>query len=267
MDLRSRFHFHATPFTREIAVDHLFVLPTFTEAADAVVQAIEQRMSAAVLAPAGSGKTVVARAVTARLPEARYRVRYTPVSDLSKRDMCREIAASMSLPPAGAYNHLVRRIQTQALADTDTDAVRPVLILDDAHELRPEVLGMLRVLTNFQMDSRLVLSVVLIGQSGLGAMLRRPEHEDIARRLVHYAVLRPLSRDEVQQYVAHRCTIAGAPRMPFDEGSLDALYEVGRGNLRATDVVALKSLEVADRRGHDVVDSSCVIEARRLSCP
>jgi general secretion pathway protein A len=142
-----------------------------------------------------------------------------------------------------------------------------VLILDDAHELRPEVLGMLRVLTNFQMDSRLVLSVVLIGQSGLGAMLRRPEHEDIARRLVHYAVLRPLSRDEVQQYVAHRCTIAGAPRMPFDEGSLDALYEVGRGNLRATDVVALKSLEVADRRGHDVVDSSCVIEARRLSCP
>lgn len=267
MDVRSRYHFHCLPFTREIAVDRLFTLASTTEAADAVVDAVENRMSACVIAPAGSGKTVLARTVAARLPEARYRARYTAVSGLSKRDMCREIALCMSLPPAGAYNHLVRRIQEAAVLDLDVDAVRPVLILDDAHELRSDVIGMLRCLTNYNMDSRLVLSLVLVGQPPLAATLRRPEHEDMARRIVHYAVLGPLSRDEVQLYVAHRCAVAGAVNVPFDQGSLDAIYEVGRGNLRATDVIALKSLEVADRRNRDVVDATCVVEARRFMCP
>jgi len=267
MDIRSRYHFHCLPFTREIAVDRLFVLDPYTEAVDAVAAAVENRMSACVIAPAGSGKTVLARTIAARLPEARYRVRYTAVTGLSKRDMCREIALCMSLPPAGAYNHLVRRVQEAAVADLDVDAVRPVLILDDAHELRSDVIGMLRCLTNYDMDSRLVLSLVLVGQAPLAATLRRPEHEDMARRIIHYAVLGPLSRDEVQQYVAHRCAVAGAVNVPFDKGSLDAIYEVGRGNLRATDVIALKSLEVADRRNRDVVDATCVVEARRFMCP
>ena len=35
------------------------------------------------------------------------------------------------------------------------------MLQGDAHELRPDVLGMLRALTNFSMDSRLVLSLVL----------------------------------------------------------------------------------------------------------
>jgi len=98
-------------------------------------------------------------------------------------------------------------------------------------------------------------------------MLRRPEHEDIARRIVHYAVLGPLSRDDVQQYITHRCAVAGAARAPFDQPSVDAIYEVGRGNLRATDVIALKSLEVADRKARDTVDVTCVVEARRHLYP
>jgi type II secretory pathway predicted ATPase ExeA len=44
---------------------------------------------------------------------------------------------------------------------------RPVLVLDESHELSPDVLGMLCILTNFDMDSRLVLSLVIAGQTPL----------------------------------------------------------------------------------------------------
>jgi general secretion pathway protein A len=267
MDIRGRYHFHTLPFTREVPVEHLFVLDSLTEAVEAIQRAVENRMSGAVIGPAGTGKTVCARMLAARLPEARYRVHYSKVASLSKRDMCKEIAAVMGLKPAGAFNHLLRGIQGAAVTATDTDAVRPVLILDDAHELRSDVLGMFRALTNFEMDSRLVLSVVLVGQPPLATMLRRPEHEDVARRLVHYAVLRPLSRDELEQYVAHRCAVAGSAQVPFDPASIDAIYEIGHGNLRATDLVALKALEVADRRKRDAVDTNCVIEARKHLWP
>jgi len=266
-DSRSRFGFKTTPFTREIDVDKLFTLPPLASVVEALVDAVHRRASAALIAPAGLGKTAAMRSVAAALPEARYRVRYTAVTGLSKRDMCREIAATMGLPPAGSYNRLIHKIQDAARAEMDTDAVRPVLIIDDAHELRPDVLSMLRVITNFDMDSRLVLSIVLGGQPPLAEMLRKPEHEDIARRLVHYAVLGPLSRDEVQQYVTHRCAVAGSARVPFDEASLDAIFEVGRGNLRATDLIAYKALDVAHRRDRDTVDATCVVEARKHLWP
>jgi type II secretory pathway predicted ATPase ExeA len=58
----------------------------------------------------------------------------------------------------------------------------------------------------------------------------------MARRILHYATLRPLSRDETAKYIEHRVTIAGAPLCPFDASALDALYEIGRGNLRSTDL-------------------------------
>jgi len=248
-------------------VEHHFPLPQFTEAHDGLLGVAKGRMSGGLIAPPGLGKTSLVRGVVQALPEARYRTHYVKVTGLSKRDMCREIAQVMGVQPSGAYNALVRRIQDSLLETADTDGLRPVLILDEAQDLRPEVLGMLAPLTNFDMDSRLVLSVILAGQPPLATMLRRPELEGIARRMAHYATLRPLSREETAAYLAHRCTVAGATTNPFDQGSQDAIYEIGRGNLRATDRLALKALELAAAKDASAVDHVQVIDARRLLWP
>lgn len=266
-DLRSRFGMNATPFTRELAVGKRFCLDVFDEPLDALIRTAEQRMSAALIAPSGTGKTALLRAIESRLPEARYRVRYIKVCGLSKRDFCREIALAVGCEPAGTYPKLVRRLQDHFVQVSDTDGLRPVILLDEGHELRPNVLGMLRLLTNFEMDSRLVVSIVLAGQPPLRTLLRRDDMEDIARRMVHYAVLRPLSRDEAVSYIEHRCNVAGAKAIPFDSGALDAMYEIGRGNLRATDNLALKSLEIAHLADCDTVNYNQVVEARRQLWP
>jgi type II secretory pathway predicted ATPase ExeA len=103
------------------------------------------------------------------------------------------------------------------------------------------------------MDSRLVVSVVLSGQAPLAKLLSHPRLEDVARRLAHYATLRLLSRGEIKPYIEHRCHIA-----------IDALYEIGRGNLRATDHLALKSLEIAHDCDCDVLDSNHITQAKRM---
>jgi type II secretory pathway predicted ATPase ExeA len=267
-DWRSRFGFHTTPFTREIAVRERYKVDFFDEAIHALARVVTDRMSGALIAPSGAGKTALLRAlVEEHLPEARYRVHYVKVSDLSKRDMCREIAAAAGVPPAGAYNYLIRNLQARYLAFSDTDGLRPVLLIDDAHELRADVLGVLRVLTNFEMDSRLVLSVILCGQPPLRDLLRRGDLEDIAKRLVHYATLRLLSRTETEAYIAHRSSTAGAITVPFDASSIDAIYEIGHGNLRATDTLAMKALEIAHDQNAATVDHNHVIGARKVLWP
>ena len=266
-DLRSHFGFTGMPFTREVSVEDRWSWPHFDEVLGDLVRTIDQRQSAVLLAPAGAGKTALLRATVARLPEARYRVHYVKVTSIGKRDLCREMAAACGLAPTGTYPGLVRRLQERFETCHSSDGLRPVLILDEAHDLRPDVLGMLRILTNFDMDSRLVLSMVLAGQPSLLTLLKRDELEAVSRRMGHLATLRLLSRGESRQYMEHRVRIAGSRQFPFDDQATEAVFELSRGNLRATDHLCRKALEIAALNGHPAVDATMVTTARARLLP
>jgi type II secretory pathway predicted ATPase ExeA len=80
--------------------------------------------------------------------------------------------------------------------------------------------------------------------------------------MAHIATLRLLSRAETRDYMQHRVRIAGAQTFPFDSQATDAVFEVSRGNLRAIDQLARKSLELAAQKAISTVDPSLVAEAR-----
>lgn len=261
-DIRDAFGLTAIPFTREIQTR--WPSPHLDEVVADLAAVVSNRMLAALVAPAGTGKTVILRALTERLPEARYRVHYLKVTSLSRRDLCREMAAVTGLEPVGSYPNLVRKLQDKVQDVAFVEGLRPVLLLDEAHDMRPDVLAILRILTNFEMDSKLVLSVVLAGQPPLAQMLAKDELVAVRQRVAHYATLRLLSREETKSYVEHRMLSAGARSIPFDASSLDAVYEISRGNFRAVDGLALKSLEVAAKKGLATVDPAVVMAARAL---
>jgi len=262
-DPYGRFGFHKPPFTRELRPDELFRIPMYDAIVEELYCTVEHRMSAAVVAPAGTGKTTVLRRLIDRLPQTRYRVRYVKVTGLSKRDFCREIAMACALTPRGSYPGLMRQIQEHFETVANADGIRPVLVIDEAHELKPDVLSMLRLITNFDMDSRLLLALVIAGQPPLKTLLGREDQCAIRHRLAHMDSLRLLSRDELAQYVRHRCAIAGAQNVPFDSGAIDALFELSRGNLRATDRLALKSIQAAGKAGESVVNNAHIVAARQ----
>jgi general secretion pathway protein A len=242
-------------------------LPFLEEAFEGLKRCVDQRMSGGLIAPAGSGKTALIRRLAASLPEARHHVTYVKVTCLSKRDMCKEISRAMGSELAGTYASLVAKLQTRVHEILNTDARRPVLILDEAHDLRPDVLAILRVLTNFEMDSRLVMSILLVGQPSLREMLARDDQEAVTRRLSFIGTLRLLSREETNRYVKHRCTIAGVQATPFDESALETIYELSRGNMRAIDSLALESLVLADQQEDAVVTGQHVVTVRKHLWP
>ena len=261
-DVREAFGLTAIPFTRELT--SRWSSEIFDEVLDDLQAVVANRMSAALIAPAGTGKTALLRALSERLPEARYRVHYLKVTSLSKRDLCREIAAVLGLEPAGTYPSLVRSLQDKVEDVAFGEGLRPVLLVDEAHDMRPEVLAIMRILTNFQMDSKLVLPMVLAGQPPLAQLLAKDELVAVRQRIAHCATLRLLSREETSSYVEHRMCSVGCRSLPFDGPALDAIYEISRGNLRAVDSLARKALEVAAKKNVATVDSALVTAARAL---
>lgn len=265
-DVISRFGFTSMPFTREIRSQDFFTLDIFEQEIQALCEVVANRMSGLLVAPAGTGKTVLLRAVKERLPEARFDVQYLKVTGLSKRDLCKEISIAIGARTARYYAELMRSVQERMLQCVDSDGCRPVLIIDEAHDMRPSALGMLRLLTNFDMDSRLVVSVILAGQTPLSRMLQSAELDDVAKRIAHRAELRLLSRDESKLYLKHRLRVAGSSSCPFDAGALEALYELSRGNMRALDELARKSLDFACKEACDVVGQNLVLAAKEKLC-
>jgi type II secretory pathway predicted ATPase ExeA len=69
-DLRAAFGFHAVPFTREIATDHHLRWPFLDQVLAGLLAAVGARMSAALTAPAGTGKTALLRRLHDGLPDA-----------------------------------------------------------------------------------------------------------------------------------------------------------------------------------------------------
>lgn len=262
-DVRAHFALSSLPFTREIDPRDRLTLPVFDQALAHLQRAVESRQSCALIAPSGAGKTVLLRALAQRLPEARYRVHDVKVTSLSKRDFCREVATACGLEPAGTYPSLVRKLQQRFLAQSDDEGLRPVLVLDEAQDMRPDVLATLRLLTNFDLDSRLVLSVVLAGDSRLQHLLERHDLEPVRRRLAHVAFLPLLSREQTRAYLHHRLQLAGAAPELFPDEVTDALYEISRGNLRALDHLGLKTLELAAEQDRTEISATLVAGARK----
>jgi general secretion pathway protein A len=256
-----RFRFQGVPFSREFGIEHRHKIPAIEEQVSRIKAVVDQRQSAVLVAPAGCGKTVTIRALRDKLPEARYKTTYLKLADLSSRDMCREIAAALGMVSAGIYPTLVRALEEKLRTGFDS-GVRQVMFFDDAHEMRPEVLRLFRLLTNFEMDSRLVVSIVLSGQLPLKKLLMRDDLEDVRQRLVHCGELTPLSREETRGYIEHRLTIAGGKANIFEDQAMEAIYEMSKGNMRAVDKLATASLERADAAGRSRVDAADVSKAR-----
>jgi general secretion pathway protein A len=262
-ELRSHFALHASPFTREIATSERWSHPAFEQALSELRQSVEQRFSAVLVAPAGTGKTLLLRTLCDNLPTARYRLHQVHVTSLSKRDMYQEIAVALGIEPAGTYPGLVRRLQEHYQLCSEQDGLRPTLIIDEAQDMRPDVLATLRILTNFHMDSRLILSVVLCGDNRLRPLLEQPALEPLRQRIAHFATLRPFERTESAQYIEHRLAIAGGDPKLFDEQALDALFEITRGNPRAINHLCRKAMELAAQGGIKQIGPALVVSARQ----
>ena len=57
----SRFGFHCLPFTREIRIADRFAHELYQRPLEYLLRALDKRMSAALIAPAGTGKTTLLR--------------------------------------------------------------------------------------------------------------------------------------------------------------------------------------------------------------
>ena len=262
-EIRALFGLSGTPFTREISPVKMWRHPGIDDLVRDLEATISARESAAVIAPSGAGKTALIRRLVDSLPEARFRVADIKVTAAGNRDLYRSLARALGIEPSGTWPSILEGLQAHAKAMATTEARRTVYIIDEAQDMRPSVPSTLRMLTNFQLDSELLISLVLVGDSGLDTLLHRPDMEALRSRLACVIRLRLLSRTETKAYIDHRLDIVGARKQILDESAVEAVFDFTRGNIRAIDHLCRTALDLAAQQGLEAIDAGIVTAARK----
>ena len=134
-----------------------------------------------------------------------------------------------------------------------------VLIIDEAQNLSAAVLEQLRLLTNLETSERKLLQIVLIGQPELRVMLRRPELEQLAQRVIARYHLKALTEAETTQYIAHRLEVSGLKgALPFDRPALKRIHHFARGVPRRINLLCDRALLGAFANGQATVSKRIV---------
>jgi type II secretory pathway predicted ATPase ExeA len=114
------------------------------------------------------------------------------------------------------------------LMDKFVEKKNVVVFIDEAQRLNGKMLEQVRAMLNFETNQEKLIQFVLSGQLELRDRLRDPSKKAIRSRIFAPSILDPLSRDETEAMIAHRCNLASI-KVPLSSAQITAIYNQTSG--------------------------------------
>jgi general secretion pathway protein A len=217
----------------------------------------------------GSGKTTLCRFLLDQMP-ADVEVAFIANPKVDAQELLISICGEFQIPcaPVGQSVKELFDLISLHLIEVHARAQKALLIIDEAQYLSPEVLDLLRLLTNLETEDCKLLRIILIGQPELRTMLKSSELEQMSQRITARYHLGPLSKIEVTSYINYRMATAGANGNHFTRSAVSALYRLSGGVPRLINVIADRALLGAcmkkERKGSYACHLSAVVPGSRF---
>jgi putative secretion ATPase (PEP-CTERM system associated) len=185
----------------------------------------------------GSGKTTIIRNLVAQL-DAGVCLAMVFNTRVSGEQLLALINDDFGLETAGKDKVILLRELNDFLVDRHAARCRPILIIDEAQNLSPEILEEVRLLSNIEASHSKLLQIILVGQPELQKVLARSDLRQLRQRISINCHLDPLSRQETESYILHRLELAGnRDAVRFAEGAFDVIFDYSRGTPRLINIL------------------------------
>lgn len=221
------------PFSPELPSEGLLVTAKIESFAWRVEQLVQEGGFAMICGESGTGKSVALRVVALRLSAMRDVVVGVLERPQSKgADFYRELGDifSVKLKPSNRWGGF-KALRERWKAHVSTTRIKPVLLLDEAQEMDPDVLSELRILSSADFDSTSLLTVVLSGDGRLPELLRHEDLVPLGSRIRTRLNTEAASREELSELLSHALAKAGNANLMTTE-LMDTLVDHSAGNYR-----------------------------------
>jgi general secretion pathway protein A len=138
------------------------------------------------------------------------------------------------------------------------EASKNTLVLIDEGQLMQDqaVLEELRQVLNYQLNDAFLVSLLIVGQPTLGQQIR--DFPPLDQRVVTRGHLKPLSVEEVREYVEHRLGVAGRKDPLFTEGAIELVDQYSEGIPRKVNNICDIALVVGFSRKLEHIDADWI---------
>lgn len=175
----------------------------------------------------GCGKTLLSRRFIVGLLPARYDVALVVNPALSPSELLDEVLSQFGL---GRMRSKGRRLQTlnERLQSNAQRGINSVLIVDEAQAIESaKGFEDLRLLTNFQLNDRFLLTIVLIGQPELRR--RVAGIPQLNQRIAVRTHIGPFTSEETTSYIVARMGSVTERTDVFTKEAMARIYEQSKG--------------------------------------
>jgi type II secretory pathway predicted ATPase ExeA len=243
------------PFSPDVPDESLRVTPQIEHFCWRVEQQSREGGFVAIIGEPGSGKSCALRLLAERLEK----IRDVTVGVLTRPQSCtadfyRELGHlfGVSLSPHNRWAG-AKVLRETWLAHIDASMCRPIVLIDEAQEMKPSALAELRLLSSMHLDSRALLTVVLCGDARLVEKLRAPELLPVASRIRTRLRTDYAPAEELRACLDHALEQAGNAALMTGELK-QTLAEHAAGNYRLLMTMADDLLHAAVQRELDRID-------------
>lgn len=177
----------------------------------------------------GCGKTLLSRAMVRGLQKSGHRIAFITNPRLDPLELLRMILYELGVTNPPVHKSDVLFHLHEILSNNIRDGHETVVVIDEAHVIQdPNIFEEIRLLLNFQLEDKFLMTLFLIGQPELRDQVEM--NKPFAQRIAMRFHLGPLNESETGHYVAHRLSVAGRNDSLFSPEAMRLVYE-GTGGI------------------------------------
>lgn len=209
----------------------------------------------------GVGKTTCVRHWTNTLNPSLYKFVYIKQATLTVNEFYKALSDELGLDTQFSKRKNFKNIQQEINRLQIEKKITPVIILDEANYLPYSVLNDLKLLLNFEMDSRDRFILLLIGQNILRNTLNLKCHEALRQRIVINYELTPLSPEDSRIYIDTKLKEAGLAVNLLTDEAYNQIINYSNGTIRIINQIMDKALLILSAKKADIIDQDIMLSA------
>ncbi len=257
------------PFKNTADPRFLCSFPQHSDALMKLTYAVRENMGAAMLTGVfGCGKTFIARTLLSSLSKNRYTSAYLDYPPASGAEFLRAVVRTLKyseLPDKKTElleDALLESLQALLLDDA-REGKEAVIVIDEAHSIEDDrIFEKIRLLLNFQSESRFLLALILVGQPELAGKVANLRQLD--QRVAVKCHLEALTGEETRDYVTRRLEVAGRKEPVFTDQVLDLIHRATGGIPRRINHICDACLMTGFARKKGIIDEETFRESGKI---